>query len=273
MKIFNIENDKKVVYVQMNDLAVIMNSVEVVPAVVVTSVFAKGTVIIDDSNRNEFVRFDDETAVSFFEEADWIVDFKKYYKLSEKELIDAAQEIQNEMDSIASEFNSYKPEERKEHMDLRDRHELLEHKFYSLPRVLWFKQGHITIPFPEVIDSTGFVISSDDVDNTYIVRQGLNPYQAFLYRNDGKELDEKELPPRGMVQSVQSLLIMNNMNVNEFLGDFEQTNKLSDDKKYLITTIRVVPKEEKEKEKKENNELKLTFGKRVKNALNKFLKG
>ena len=76
-----------------------------------------------------------------------------------------------------------------------------------------------------------------------------------------------------MVQSVQSLLIMNNMNVNEFLGDFEQTNKLSDDKKYLITTIRVVPKEEKEKEKKENNELKLTFGKRVKNALNKFLKG
>ena len=68
---------------------------------------------------------------------------------------------------------------------------------------------------------------------------------------------------------------MKNMECNEFFGDFEQTRKVSDDKKYLITTFKVTPKEEIKKEKEENKtqDIKLTFGKKVKQFFNNLLKG
>ncbi len=271
MKIFNRENDKEVVYVQMNDLAYLMHSDEAVPAVIVNEVFGKGVVIIDDRNRNDFVRFDNPTAVSYFKEADWIPDFKFYYKLSEQELMDHAQGIVDEMNKIAEEFNAIPDNERKSHMDLRNRHELLDYKYSTLPRILWYKKGLEEIPLPEVIDSDGFSLGADQEDCNYAVKQGLNPMQAFLYRTDGQELTDDEVIPVGLLDSALSILIMKNMECNEFFGDFEQTRKVSDDKKYLITTFKVSPKKEKEENK--NQGVKLTFGKKVKQFFNNLLKG
>lgn len=270
MKIFNIENNKEVIYVQLDDLAMLMHSNEVIPAVIVNEVFGNGIVIIDSRNRNEFVRFDDDVAVEYLKNADWIVDFKAFYKLSEDVLVSHGEVINDEMNKIANEFNSYPPEERKNHIDLRDKHDLLEHKFLSLPKILWFKQGFMAIPFPEVIDSDGFVIKPDDSNSPYEVRQGLNPYQSFLFRTDGKALTDEEEIPLGLWQSAQSLLIMNNMECNEFFGQFEQTRKLSDDKKYFITTLKNITKEE---EKEQTKGTKLTFGKKVKQFLDKLIKG
>ncbi len=275
MKIFNIEDNKEVVYVQLDDLATLMRSDEEIPAVIVTQVFGSGVVIINEDNNSEFVRFDEPVAVKFFKDADWIVDFKQCYHLSEQELFDHGQVTLDEMNEIAEQFNALPQEERKNHMDLKNRHELLGHKFATIPKVLWFKQGFVSIPIPEVIDSQGFTLAGDE-KIPYEVKQGLNPMQSFLYRTDGKELDDKEIIPLGLIQSALSLLIMNNMECNEFFGDFDQTKKLSDDKKYFITSLRVLPKEEiKEEavEKKDSKDTKLSLGKRVKNFFNGLLKG
>lgn len=275
MKLFNIENNQEVVYVQMNDLAYLMHSDEEIPAVIVTKVFGNGVVIIDNRNRDEFVRFDNPIAVNYFKKADWIPDFKFYYKLSEEDLISYGQDVVDEMNKIADEFNAIPDEERKDHMDLRNKHDLLEYKFASLPRILKYKKGLEEIPFPEVIDNDGFSLNADQEGCNYAVKQGLNPMQAFLYRIDGQELTDDEEIPFGLLQSSLSILIMKNMECNEFFGDFEQTRKVSDDKKYLITTFKVTPKEEIKKEKEENKtqDIKLTFGKKVKQFFNNLLKG
>lgn len=270
MKVFNVEDNKEVVYVQLDDLAVLTHSDEAIPACIVTQVFGNGIVIINGSNNSEFVRFDDPVAIKFFKDADWIINFKDYYKLSEKELMDHGQAIQDEMNEIANKFNALPLEERKKNMDLRNRHELLDHKFAALPRVLWFKQGFISIPFPEVIDNDGFKIEADDKSAGYEVKQGINPMQVFLYRTDGQELKENDKIPMGLLQSALSLLIMNNMECNEFLGDFEETKKLSDDGKALITSVKIKTKEE---EKENNKGQKLTFGKKVKQFFEGLLKG
>ena len=70
MKIFNEEKSKRVVYVQRNDLAMLDASSLVVPG----SCLITG--LVDDSNRYDFVRFEDPRVVEFFEGIDWIVDFK-----------------------------------------------------------------------------------------------------------------------------------------------------------------------------------------------------
>ena len=83
MKIFNEEKSKKVVYVQRNDLAMLDASSLVVPG----SCLITG--LVDDSNRYDFVRFEDPRIVEFFKGIDWIVDYKAFRGKSDEFYADA----------------------------------------------------------------------------------------------------------------------------------------------------------------------------------------
>lgn len=274
MKIFNKEDDKEVVYVALNDLGMLTRSDLPIPACIFTQVFSK-PLIINDQNRWEFIRFTDPIAIAFFKNADWIVDYKFYRHMTEEELISHGQAISDEMNNIASKFNAYPENERKNHYDLKEKHDLLDHKFHSLPPILWLKQGYMTMPIPEVPDSDGFKLKSDTNNSfPYTIAQGLNPLQMLLYRNDGEILSKSEILPLGLLQSADSLLITNNLEKNEFFGDFEKTTKLSDNQKYFITTFRIITPEEKEAKEKtsKQKEEPLTLSKKIKQALSKLIK-
>ena len=75
MKIFHTENGKEAVYVQMQDIMELNRSDTPILASIYMKVF-KGIVIVDDSNRFDFVRFDDEEEVKFFKEVDFILNTK-----------------------------------------------------------------------------------------------------------------------------------------------------------------------------------------------------
>ena len=77
MKIFNVENGIKKVYVQMNDIAMLIHSDLPVPASIYEKIYS-GTVITDDSNRMDFVEFNQPSDIKFFESLDWIVDYKSF---------------------------------------------------------------------------------------------------------------------------------------------------------------------------------------------------
>ena len=83
MKIFNEEKSKRVVYVQRNDLAMLDASSLVVPG----SCLITG--LVDDSNRYDFVRFEDPRIVEFFKGIDWIVDYKAFRGKSDEFYADA----------------------------------------------------------------------------------------------------------------------------------------------------------------------------------------
>lgn len=272
MKIFNIEDGTKVVYVQMNDLGMLSHYEKKIPASIFLQVFSDVT-IIDDRNRWEFQRFTDPSEVEFFQNVDWIVDYKVYRHMREEEIVGHGQLIADEMNEIANEFNNYLEEERRQHMDLPYKHELLDFKFHSLPEILWLKQGYKTMPIPEVPDSDGFTLSDENDEFPYIVKQGLNPLQMLLFRKDGKPIGSREKIPMGFIQSAGGLLIIDNTEKNEFFGDFEMSRKMSEDNKYLITTYRIITPEEKEKMEKASAKQKeqMKLGKRIKNAFGKLV--
>ena len=110
-------------YVQKNDIAYLNSSDLPIPASIFMKVFGNGVTIINDSNRYDFVKFDEES-----------------------------ESIGEERDKIATTFNSMAEEERKNHADMVTKCDLLEFKFYSLRDVLWFKQGHISMELPEGVD-------------------------------------------------------------------------------------------------------------------------
>ena len=103
----------------------------------------------------------------------------------------------------------------------------------------------------------------------------------LLYRLDGKNLDLKnDIIPQGFIQSANSILIQDNLDKNEFFGDFESSNELSEDKKYFITTYRIVAQKKDEDINDKTNSLqnkssdkeKLPLRMRLKNSIEKILK-
>ncbi len=141
-----------VAYVQKNDIVCLNQTDLVIPASIFMKVFGNGIVIIDDSNRYEFVEFDASEEIEFFKGIDWMIDYNEVKDLSEEETIALGQSIAEEKNNIAQRFNSMTPEERKKNMNMVSQCELLDFKMYSLRDVLWFKQGHIKMELPEGVD-------------------------------------------------------------------------------------------------------------------------
>lgn len=145
------------VYVQKNDIAFLNQTDLAIPASIFMKVFGSGIVIIDDSNRYEFVEFEAPEEIEFFKGIDWMIDYNEVKDLSEEETMALGQSIAEMRNSIAQKFNSMPPEKRKRNMNMVSQCELLDFKFYSLRDVLWFKQEHIKIELPEGVDlPTGF---------------------------------------------------------------------------------------------------------------------
>lgn len=137
------------VYVQKNDIAFFNRTDLLIPASIFMKVFGNGVVIIDDSNRYEFVEFNTPEEIKFFKMIDWIIDYDEVKDLSEEEIIALAQNIADEKNNIAQMFNSMTLDERDKNIDMVSQCKLLDFKMYSLRDFLWFKQGHIKMELPE----------------------------------------------------------------------------------------------------------------------------
>lgn len=145
-----VKNNK--IYVQKNDIVCLNQTNLAIPASIFMKVFGNGIVIIDDSNRYEFVAFDTPEEIEFFRNLDWIIDYDEVKKLSEEEMIALGQSIAEEKNKIARIFNSLPQEEREKNMNLVSQAELLDFKMYSLRDILWFKQGRIKMELPEGVE-------------------------------------------------------------------------------------------------------------------------
>jgi hypothetical protein len=270
MKIVNVEDGKKKVYVQLNDIMMMMQFGSPIPAEVMEKHFMN-MFIVTDENRFEFSEFTDPHTVEFFEQCEWIPDFREFKDLTEEEIIAKGHEIGQLMNQVAMQWNGMTPEQREANEDVYNRHESLKFKMHSTAEILWTKQGHRVMPFPTVPDYEGFKVNNDDCE--YMAQQGINPLQVLIFRKDGKVLDEKkEVIPQGLVEAAEMILVNSNLEHNEFFGDFERSRKLSVDGKYVVTTFRIITPEEKDKRngviKSNSPEEKMTLGKRIKNWFN-----
>lgn len=256
MKIFNIENEKMKVYVQLNDVMMLMHLDGTIPAEVMEKIFSD-VFIVTDENRFEFAEFVEPSTVKFFEECDWIPDFRHYKNMTDDEIIADGQVMAEEKNELAIKWNGMDEDTRKKNADVIQRYEQLEFKMHSTAEILWTKQGHRVMPFPVVPDYDGFKVAEQE-GCPYVAQQGLNPLQVLVFRVDGKKLDEKrESFPQGLIQATESILINDNLEHNQFFGDqFERTRAVSDDGKYLVTTFKIIPPkivEEKEEVLEETN--------------------
>ena len=128
------------IYVQKNDMTYLSRMAKSIPSSILIQVYGKGAETIDDNE------------IEFFKNLDWIVDYQVLKNLTDEEIYSMGQDILNEKNRIARQFNLLSPVERKKNISMVNECELLDYKLYSIRDILWFNQGHIYIKLPKGID-------------------------------------------------------------------------------------------------------------------------
>lgn len=160
-----IVTDNKV-YVQKNDIAYLNQTDLPIPASIFMKIFGHGVVIIDDSNRYEFVEFTQPEEIEFFKKLDWMIDYNEVKDLSEDELIELGKIMADKSNDIAKKYNAMPPDKRKQNQNLVVEHELLVFKMHSLKDIIYFKRGDLKIKLPKEVSKSIMEISSDTPQST-----------------------------------------------------------------------------------------------------------
>ena len=264
MKIFNKENGKEKVYVQMEDIMLLMHYDlnAGIPASIFDKLFRNGYVFVDDRNRFEFVSFEDKNEIDFFRSIDWIVDYKEYRTRSFDEMVQAGEDIRNEMAQIANRYNAMDEIDRKNNQGLRTKFELLEEKFKFLPQIVFINQGHVTMPFPNVIDSDGFDCGSNE---EFEIKSSIDPNKIIITRKDGQNINKGSIN-RNLLKNILANVSVGMAFREEYCEIMKTKQAISEDGKSITIEFMVRPIDKdmdmtNPKSKKQNG-----FVKKIKNV-------
>lgn len=143
MKVF--KNGK--VYVQNEDLILILRSGELVPTSVLEKFYGNGPVIIVQDNMEDYVEFEETDQVEFFKRLDWIVDYDEVKNLSTEELEKLYDATKDEMVKIRNKYSDLSQNDDCYEKD-SIRFELLGNKLYSLSKIQYFKARKLELALP-----------------------------------------------------------------------------------------------------------------------------
>ncbi len=151
MKLFHTENGKEVVYVQMQDIMYLYNSTMPIPEFIFTKVLT-GLSYVNDSNRFDFVRFDEEDEVSFFKDLEFIIDYDKYKDFTDEQLEKEIKKLAEKANKTADQWNNMSAKKRKQNYNLLQEHEELEYMINFLFEIYDVKHGKRKMPFPKFVE-------------------------------------------------------------------------------------------------------------------------
>ena len=143
MKVF--KNGK--VYVQNEDLILILRSGELMPTSVLEKFYGNGPVIIVQDNMEDYVEFEETDQVEFFKRLDWIVYYDEVKNLSTEELEKLYDDTKDEMVKIRNKYSDLSQNDDCYEKD-SIRYELLGNKLYSLSKIQYFKARKLELALP-----------------------------------------------------------------------------------------------------------------------------
>lgn len=104
---------------------------------------------VDMDEMDEFVGFEEEDSIVFFNRLPFIVNYDEIRKLSEEEIIQKIKETMAVISGVCANYNKIKKKNSSFDYDQAlTTINLLEHKFHDLRTILWAKQGHCYINMP-----------------------------------------------------------------------------------------------------------------------------
>lgn len=154
-------------YVQKNDMVFLNQTDLPIPATIFMKTFGQGITIIDNSNRFDFIKFEDPSEIEYFRNLDWMIDYNDVKDLDESALIELGQSISNTRNEIVDRYNAMTEEEQIKNQQLVFECDTLEFKMHSIRDVIWYKQGHLPITMPKEIASSSVIETDAEIESTH----------------------------------------------------------------------------------------------------------
>lgn len=136
------------IYVQKKDIIEMSGMVDTIPASIFMKMYGEGVVIIQGEQVYEFIEFDDQAEIDFFNKLDWILNYNDVKNLTDEELAAFGQKIVVKRISLIDKYNKMSKEE-KLNSDIPYQCETLEHKASDVVQLLQFRKGVLKINFPK----------------------------------------------------------------------------------------------------------------------------
>lgn len=253
MKIFNKENGKEKVYVQMQDIMTVVH--EDINCGIPASIFEKvfgDVLIVDERNRWDFMSFDEPQEVEFFRGLEWIPDYKEFRNKSREEMVAISEGLNETFNAKAEKWNNMSDKEREANQDLYTECTLLQYKINCLPRIFFTGQGHYTLGVPNVVDSDGYDCGSNE---EYEAISALEPNKVIIHRKDGNPLNKGKISRKYIKEVIANSIV----NLEDERAGLCTAGKakysISEDGMYIVIEISVKPilTQEEIQNKKENS--------------------
>ena len=151
MKIFHTENNREVVYVQLQDIMYVSYETDLlIPA----SIYKKGLeTIISPLNRFQFVRLEDREDVEFFKDLDFIIDYDQYKNLSDEELKKEEKELIEKANIIAEKWNNMTENVPRKNPSLSNTYNNIRYMLNFILEIYLIRHGQSSMPFPYFVNS------------------------------------------------------------------------------------------------------------------------
>ena len=264
MKIFNTENGKEKVYIQMQDIMELMHSnmCDSFPAFIIDKLYPEGRpLFISDHNRWDFMEFSEPCEIEYFKKQEWILDYKVARAMNCDEINSAGYEVALEHDEIASRLKDLSGEELQKHREEIIRYEVCENLYHMYGECFRVNRGHKQMPFPVVADSDGYDCGSND---EFQAVSTLAPDKIIIQRKDGQPLNKGKISRKYIKEVIANGAVAMGEARATYCTVGGANYSISEDGMGIIITYKVSPILSKEEiDFKKNN----TFIKRMKRKI------
>lgn len=234
MKIFNIEDNKEKMYMQVEDVKLLVLNKDTPRTI--SNIICNIT-FNDEYTDDQFICFDREEDVEFLKKQTWNVDFREYKNKSiseiNKEIIDLNKRSKN--------------------LDLNNKADrrsdvFLQYRLVNLYDLIAIKEGIRKINFPLVKDYIGMDFKSPD--GRHVMYETLDPNKVVLQRTDGTKLSRIERISQCFLENGLSVALSNKIEHNETVEKYRINSDFSEDMMYYISEFECNLKKKKEEDKK-----------------------
>ncbi len=189
MKIFNKEKGKEVVYVQRKDLKYILDYEKEVPRELIGRNYER---IGREGLRDEFIIFYEEETVEFFKKINWIVDYRKVYKLPNEEIFKIVDNLfERYARNINDVYNDLDQERKYSPNDIGVLAQFYLNTMLSIPKLKNEDQFNL---IPLVADGEGFYYES----NALCICSTLKQNWFMIYNKMGRNMRSNRVPKEGL---------------------------------------------------------------------------
>lgn len=229
MKILNNENEVEQIYIQVKDILKIYQIYHKRPSFLNNIFF--NNIIIEDKNEKDFIKLSKKEEIDYFNQFDWIVDYKTIKNLKSNQLKLLFEQYSNMMNELINKIKSFK-QDNPERKKLQLEYDLLLYKIKDTHSIFGNSINENTLPLPLVVDSNKDKYIIKYYKQKYKMELCLDPNTVILSKEDSSTFNKSDLS-KDIFSLCHSIMILK----EKILDNFHFTTydyNLSTDKKRII---------------------------------------